>query len=128
MTAAGGRSRPISCSHVDLPATDDCAMARNSSLRLLIYGLNYAPERTGVGKYTGEMAEWLGGAGNRIRVVTAHPYYPAWKVGAGIAVGATGGNRCMVLMCFVARYGYRKPRTVFADFSTCSLSPFPAFR
>jgi putative colanic acid biosynthesis glycosyltransferase WcaI len=52
-------------------------------LRLLIYGLNYAPERTGVGKYTGEMAEWLQGRGHQIRVVTAPPYYPAWKVGAG---------------------------------------------
>jgi len=52
-------------------------------LRLLIYGLNYAPERTGVGKYTTEMAEWLQGRGHQVRVVTAHPYYPAWKVGAG---------------------------------------------
>jgi len=52
-------------------------------LRLLIYGLNYAPERTGVGKYTGEMAEWLQGRGHQVRVVTAPPYYPAWKVGAG---------------------------------------------
>lgn len=52
-------------------------------MRLLIYGLNYAPERTGVGKYTGEMAEWLQGRGHQVRVVTAPPYYPAWKVGAG---------------------------------------------
>jgi len=52
-------------------------------LRLLIYGLNYAPERTGVGKYTAEMAEWLRGRGHEVRVVTAPPYYPAWKVGAG---------------------------------------------
>ena len=52
-------------------------------MRLLIYGLNYTPERTGVGKYTGEMAEWLQGRGHQVRVVTAPPYYPAWKVGAG---------------------------------------------
>ena len=26
-------------------------------MRILICGLNYAPELTGVGKYTGEMAE-----------------------------------------------------------------------
>lgn len=52
-------------------------------MRLLIYGLNYAPECTGVGKYTGEMAEWLQGRGHQVRVVTAPPYYPAWKVGAG---------------------------------------------
>ena len=52
-------------------------------MRLLIYGLNYAPERTGVGKYTAEMAEWLRGRGHEVRVVTAPPYYPAWKVNAG---------------------------------------------
>lgn len=52
-------------------------------MRLLIYGLNYTPERTGVGKYTGEMAEWLRGRGHQVRVVTAPPYYPAWKVEAG---------------------------------------------
>lgn len=52
-------------------------------MRLLIYGLNYAPELTGVGKYTGEMAEWLQGRGHQVRVVTAPPYYPAWKAGAG---------------------------------------------
>ena len=27
-------------------------------MRLLLYGLNYAPELTGIGKYTGELAEW----------------------------------------------------------------------
>jgi colanic acid biosynthesis glycosyl transferase WcaI len=52
-------------------------------LRLLIYGLNYAPEHTGVGKYTGEMADWLQGRGHQVRVVTTPPYYPAWRVGAG---------------------------------------------
>ena len=28
-------------------------------MRLLVYGLNYAPELTGTGKYTAEMAEAL---------------------------------------------------------------------
>jgi colanic acid biosynthesis glycosyl transferase WcaI len=52
-------------------------------MRILIYGINYAPELTGVGKYTTEMAEWLRERGHEIRVVTAPPYYPAWKVGSG---------------------------------------------
>jgi len=38
---------------------------------------------TGVGKYTGEMSEWLKERGHQVRVVTAPPYYPAWKVGEG---------------------------------------------
>jgi colanic acid biosynthesis glycosyl transferase WcaI len=49
-------------------------------LRVLIYGLNYSPELTGIGKYTGEMAVWLAARGHEVHVVTAPPYYPAWKV------------------------------------------------
>jgi len=49
-------------------------------LRILIYGLNYAPELTGIGKYTGEMAAWLGARGHQVRVVAAPPYYPAWRI------------------------------------------------
>jgi colanic acid biosynthesis glycosyl transferase WcaI len=52
-------------------------------MRILIYGINYAPEVVGVGKYTTEMAEWLRECGHHVRVVTAPPYYPAWKVGSG---------------------------------------------
>jgi colanic acid biosynthesis glycosyl transferase WcaI len=52
-------------------------------LRLLIYGLNHAPEPTGIGKFTGEMAGWLAARGHEVRVVTAPPYYPAWRVGSG---------------------------------------------
>ncbi|MEO8870171.1 MAG: glycosyltransferase WbuB [Granulicella sp.] len=49
-------------------------------MRILIYGLNYAPELTGIGKYTGEMASWLTKRGHEVRVVAAPPYYPAWRV------------------------------------------------
>lgn len=52
-------------------------------MRILIYGLNYAPELTGTGKYTAEMAEALAEGGHEVRVVCAPPYYPEWKVGEG---------------------------------------------
>lgn len=52
-------------------------------MKLLVYGINFAPELTGIGKYTGEMAQWLADAGHEVRVITAPPYYPAWKVGEG---------------------------------------------
>lgn len=51
--------------------------------RLLVISLNYAPEQTGIGKYVGEMTEWLTGRGVAVRVVTAPPYYPAWSVAPG---------------------------------------------
>src|SRR4051812_48885761 len=50
------------------------------TLRILVYGLNFSPELTGVGKYTGELAKWLDQRGHDVRVVTAPPYYPQWRV------------------------------------------------
>jgi len=52
-------------------------------MRILIYGLNFSPELTGIGKYTGELAHWLVSRGYDVRVVTAPPYYPEWRVGKG---------------------------------------------
>ena len=55
------------------------------SMRILIVGINYAPELTGIGKYTSEMAEWLAAAGHAVRIVTAPTYYPEWRVADGYA-------------------------------------------
>ncbi|HYQ73036.1 MAG TPA: glycosyltransferase WbuB [Gammaproteobacteria bacterium] len=52
-------------------------------MRFLIIGINYHPELIGIGKYTGEMAEWLAQQGHEVRVVTAPPYYPDWMVHKG---------------------------------------------
>lgn len=52
-------------------------------MKILLYCLNYSPELTGIGKYTGEQARWFAARGHQVRVVTAPPYYPAWRVGAG---------------------------------------------
>lgn len=49
-------------------------------MRILIYSANFAPEPTGIGKYSGEMAWWLAEHGHEVRVVCAPPYYPAWQV------------------------------------------------
>jgi colanic acid biosynthesis glycosyl transferase WcaI len=51
--------------------------------RILIHGLNFAPEPTGIGRYTGDMAAWLAEQGHAVRVVTAYPYYPHWRVAPG---------------------------------------------
>lgn len=49
-------------------------------MRILVYGLNYLPELTGIGKYTGEACEWFAARGHDVRVVCAVPYYPEWVV------------------------------------------------
>lgn len=52
-------------------------------MRILVYGLNFSPELTGTGKYSGEMAKWLAEKGHELRVVTAPPYYPQWRIQNG---------------------------------------------
>src|SRR4249920_3252844 len=52
-------------------------------MKILIYGLNFPPEKTGIGKYTGEMALWLAEAGHEVRVIAAPPYYPEWTIHRG---------------------------------------------
>lgn len=49
-------------------------------MRILLYSLNFAPEPTGVGKYTGEMAAWLIERGHAVDVICGLPHYPAWNV------------------------------------------------
>lgn len=49
-------------------------------MRILIFGINYAPELTGIGKYTGEMGAWLAAQAHEVAVVTAKPYYPEWAI------------------------------------------------
>ena len=52
-------------------------------MRLLLLSHNYAPELTGIGKYNGEMCEWLAEQGYEVRVVTAPPHYPEWRIAKG---------------------------------------------
>lgn len=54
-------------------------------MKILLYSANFAPEPTGIGKYSGEMAAWLVSQGHQVRVVAAPPYYPAWQLGTGYA-------------------------------------------
>ncbi|HEY9316765.1 MAG TPA: glycosyltransferase WbuB [Achromobacter sp.] len=56
-------------------------------MKILIYGINYAPELTGIGKYSAELAEWLAAQGHDVDVVTAPPYYPQWQVHDGYRAG-----------------------------------------
>ena len=49
-------------------------------MRVLLYSINYEPEVVGIGKFNGEMARWLAAKGHQVRVVTAYPYYPQWKI------------------------------------------------
>lgn len=49
---------------------------------MLVLGLNYAPEHTGIAPYTAGMARGLS-RDYDVQVVTTHPHYPAWRIWQG---------------------------------------------
>ncbi len=48
--------------------------------RILLIAGNYWPELTGIGKYNGEMIDWMSNNGYECSVIATFPYYPQWKV------------------------------------------------
>jgi len=48
-------------------------------MRVIIWGINYSPEPTGIAPYTAELAEYLTQRDWQVEVVTGFPYYPAWR-------------------------------------------------
>jgi len=44
--------------------------------RVLIYGMNHAPEIVGVGRYTADIVNELARRGYMVSVITAPPHYP----------------------------------------------------
>ena len=56
-------------------------MAKN--IRILVIGINYSPETTGIAPYTSGLCEHLASQGHEVEVITAFPYYPEWRVRDG---------------------------------------------
>lgn len=63
----------------------------NHSLRVLVLGLNYSPEPTGIALYTSGLADGLAARGHRVRVLTGLPHYPQWRVAHGYESGSDTG-------------------------------------
>lgn len=57
-------------------------MPTNRPLKVLILGLNYAPEQVGIAVYTAGLAEALVRRGHQVEVIAGKPYYPSWNVPA----------------------------------------------
>lgn len=53
--------------------------AGDGPLGVALLSGSYAPEPTGIGPYSTELAEALAARGHAVRVVTAFPFYPAWR-------------------------------------------------
>ena len=52
----------------------------NDTESILLIGGNFSPELTGIGKYNGEMINWLAERGHICTVITTYPYYPDWNI------------------------------------------------
>ncbi len=48
--------------------------------RIFIYAMNYSPEVAGVGRYAGEIGDYLAATGHEVAVLTTIPHYRSWKV------------------------------------------------
>ena len=48
-------------------------------MKILVWGINYAPEATGIGPCNTALCEFLRAAGHDVEMVTTFSYYPAWK-------------------------------------------------
>ena len=48
-------------------------------MKILLISLNYAPELTGIGFYSGELAQQLARGGHKVSVACSYPFYPDWK-------------------------------------------------
>ncbi len=48
-------------------------------MKITVWGINYAPELTGIAPYNTVLCKFLRAQGHEARMVTAFPYYPAWR-------------------------------------------------
>jgi glycosyltransferase involved in cell wall biosynthesis len=77
-------------------------------MRVLVIGINYRPELTGIGPYTTGLAEHLAARGDDVTVITGLPHYPAWRIARGtprriLGEGTLGGVRVIRAAHYVPR-------------------------
>ncbi len=48
-------------------------------MRIIVWGINYAPELTGIAPFNTGLCDHLRAAGHEVEMVTTFPYYPFWR-------------------------------------------------
>jgi putative colanic acid biosynthesis glycosyltransferase WcaI len=48
-------------------------------MRIIVWGINYAPEITGIAPHNVSLCEYLQATGHDVEMVTTFAYYPAWR-------------------------------------------------
>ena len=97
-------------------------------MKILVYGINYSPELTGIGKYTGEMVEWLAAQGQRGAGYYCAAALPAVAGGRELfrlAVQTGRGGRHGVALPAVRAKTAEHPETPVASRQFCRQQFFP---
>ncbi|MGW9113405.1 glycosyltransferase [Microbacterium sp. NPDC055683] len=77
---------------------------------VVVLGLNYPPEPTGISPYTGALAAGLAARGHETRALTTHPHYPDWHIRAGYGQWSRNENIDHVTVERLLHYVPRQPR------------------
>src|SRR3712207_2578238 len=48
-------------------------------MRIIVWGINYAPEFTGIAPHSVAVCEFLHTRGHDVEMVSTFPYYPTWR-------------------------------------------------
>ena len=96
--------------------------------KILIVGLNYAPEPVGIGPYTAGLAEALVDAGHAVTAVVGQPYYPQWRKDPAFAGGWRNSSEHGVTVIRCPHYVPRDPTGLkrvlhLASFALAALPP-----
>jgi colanic acid biosynthesis glycosyl transferase WcaI len=91
--------------------------------RLLLFGINYAPEQTGAGVVTTSFTEELADVGWDVEVVTGIPHYPSWRPGSVPRDGDTGRIRIHRRRHYVPRTQTASRRAAYELSWLCSALP-----
>jgi colanic acid biosynthesis glycosyl transferase WcaI len=72
------------------PAVDAESPVAMAPARIVLYGMNYAPELLGVGRFSGELGAYLARLGCGVTAITSPPHYPSWSTSLPHRAGRYG--------------------------------------
>ena len=55
------------------------SLDQQQSMRVIVWGINYAPEITGISPHNVALCEFLKRRGDDVEMLTTFAYYPAWR-------------------------------------------------
>jgi len=98
-------------------------------MRIVVWGINYPPEKTGIGPCNGALCEFLVEMGNDVTMLTSFAYYPAWRKqarDAGKLFESETVNGVKVLRCW--HYVPAKPNVLTRILHEISFVTFSGLR